>query len=239
MSVPSPLRARLGYDFDDQDLARAALTHRSADSRHNERLEFLGDALLDLVISDELYNRASEASEGDLSRLRASLVKRDSLADVAAGIDLGRYLKLGAGELRNGGAARRSILADTLEALLGAVYLDGGYDAARECVLRLFSQRLDNLPDPATLRDPKTRLQELLQSRGLARPTYELVGTDGEAHERKFTVCCVVETLQLSATGIGSSRRRAEQRAAAGVLQLIAGGDGDGDGDVDGDEDRT
>lgn len=222
MTATTLLAQRLGYDFDDESLVRAALTHRSAGSVHNERLEFLGDALLDLIVSEALYARVPNASEGDLSRLRASLVRREALAELAAGLDLGRFVQLGAGELRTGGARRRSILADTLEALLGAVFLDGGYERARRCVLALYAKRLANLPDPAGLRDPKTRLQELLQARGLARPDYEIVAIEGEPHERRFEVRCVVTDLELQASGSGTSRRRAEQAAAAAALERLA-----------------
>lgn len=222
MTTPLPLLERLGYEFDDENLARAALTHRSAGSRHNERLEFLGDALLDLAISEALLQRVPDASEGDLSRLRASLVRRDALAEIAATLDLGRFLRLGAGEVRTGGSQRRSILADTLEAVLGAVFIDGGYEPARRCVLRLYAQRLENLPDAQTLRDPKTRLQELLQARGLEPPVYEVTSVAGAAHAQRFEVLCTVAPLAIRCAGEGTSRRRAEQKAAAGVLELIS-----------------
>ncbi|NNF59790.1 MAG: ribonuclease III [Gammaproteobacteria bacterium] len=215
------LLARLDYDFSDTGLARAALTHRSAAGAHNERLEFLGDALLDLVIAEQLYQRCPDASEGDLSRLRASLVRRDTLAFIAGLLELGDYLEMGTGELRSGGFRRSSVLADTLEALLGAIYLDGGYDASRRVVLSLYAERLSSLPDPAQLRDPKTRLQEYLQGRGEARPDYRIASVSGRAHEQKFEVVCEVDALALQASGQGSSRRRAEQRAAQALLELI------------------
>lgn len=215
------LLARLDYDFVDAGLARAALTHRSAAGAHNERLEFLGDALLDLVIAEQLYQRCPQASEGDLSRLRASLVRRDTLASVAGTLELGDYLEMGTGELRSGGYRRRSVLADTLEALLGAIYLDGGYDVARRVVLSLYAERLENLPDPAQLRDPKTRLQEYLQGRGQQLPAYRIAAVSGLAHEQQFEVECEVAALELQATGQGSSRRRAEQCAAQALLDLI------------------
>ena len=223
MTETALLAQKLGYEFGDESLVDAALTHRSAGSGHNERLEFLGDALLDLVISAALYERAPDANEGDLSRLRASLVRRDALADIAAGLDLGRFVRLGAGELRTGGARRRSILADTLEALLGAIFLDGGYERARRCVLALYDARLNDLPDPRALRDPKTRLQELLQARGLERPAYEVVAVEGAPHDQQFEVRCDVAQLEVQGQGTGSSRRRAEQRAAAAVLERIVG----------------
>jgi ribonuclease III len=156
--------ARLGYDFRNPDLLDNALTHRSRGNRNNERLEFLGDAVLGLCISETLYERFPEVEEGDLSRLRASLVNRDTLADVAAGLDFGDLLRLGSGELKSGGFRRRSIQADALEAIFGAVYLDGGFDAARGAINRLFEGLFDGLPPPQHLKDPKTRLQELLQA---------------------------------------------------------------------------
>ena len=212
---------RLGYVFDDEALVEAALTHRSAGSRHNERLEFLGDAVLDLVISDELYGRVPHADEGDLSRLRASLVRRESLAETAMQLELGDFLKLGPGELRSGGFRRKSILADALEAIIGALYLDGGYAAASDCIVRLFAGRLAQLPDPAGLRDPKTRLQELLQARGDDRPAYEVAEITGAAHDQRFEVTCSIAGLGVMTTGTGTSRRRAEQEAAALALEQI------------------
>lgn len=215
------LSARLSYEFADPELARAALTHRSAGSKHNERLEFLGDALLDLVIAEQLYQHRPDANEGDLSRLRASLVKRDTLASIATEIELGEHLVMGAGELRSGGFRRNSVLADTLEALLAAVYLDGGYAAARDVVQRLYAGRLNELPESAELRDPKTRLQEWLQGRGEALPDYRIESVSGMAHEQEFSVVCEVTALGLSSAGHGSSRRRAEQQAAQSILDQL------------------
>lgn len=221
MRALAQLFERLGYVFEDEALVEAALTHRSAGSRHNERLEFLGDAVLDLVISDELYKRVPQASEGDLSRLRASLVRRESLAGIALTLELGEFLNLGAGELRSGGFRRKSILADALEAIIGALYLDGGYAAAGDCVGRLFAERLARLPDPAQLRDSKTQLQELLQARGSERPVYEVAEVTGAPHEQRFEVTCSIAGLGVSTTGSGTSRRRAEQQAAALALERI------------------
>ncbi len=215
-----------GYRFRDPSLLALALTHRSANTRrHNERLEFLGDALLGFLITDRLYHVRSDDDEGDLSRLRASLVRGATLADIATELDLGRCLTLGAGELRSGGHRRRSILADALEAVLGAIYLDGGLDAARAVVERLFAARLDALPDAADLKDPKTRLQEWLQARGRPLPHYELTDVSGEEHAQHFTVRCHLEHPALSATGEGSGRRRAEQVAALAVLERLERGD--------------
>lgn len=222
MKSLAQLFARLDYEFDDSSLLQSALTHRSAGSDHNERLEFLGDALLDLVISEWLYLAKGDANEGDLSRLRASLVRRDSLASIATSLELGDYLAMGPGELRTGGFRRNSILADTLEAVLGAIYLDGGYAAGRHVVLQLFNDRLESLPESAALRDPKSELQEWLQARGAERPEYRVETVTGMAHEQKFHVVCNVAAFQLSADGYGTSRRRAEQDAAREALNCIS-----------------
>lgn len=213
----------LGYSFDSIALLDKALTHRSAATDNNERLEFLGDAILSFVVADELYARVPEASEGDLSRLRASLVKRDTLASIALEIELGEQLLMGSGELKSGGFRRKSVLADALEAVLGAVYLDGGYDSACAVIRKLFSTRLANLPDANSLKDPKTRLQELLQAQGLPTPEYVVTETSGSDHAQQFTVTCTVPDLNAVATGSGTSRRRAEQRAAFDLVQRLAG----------------
>ena len=217
------VRDRLGYTVRDAGLFCAALTHRSAGRPHNERLEFLGDAVLNLLVAEQLYLGFPDAAEGDLSRLRAWLVSAPPLAEIAAGIGLGDELAMGSGELKTGGFRRESILADALEAVIGAVYLDGGLPAAQQVVSRLFGPRLSQLPDPRELKDPKTRLQEYLQSRGLALPTYEVVRTEGEIHAQTFWVRCDAAALPLSATGQGLSRRRAEQEAASLVLAGVEG----------------
>lgn len=217
---------RLGHAFTDPALLDAALTHRSAGRRHNERLEFLGDALLNFVIADALYRRHPECDEGDLSRMRAALVRAESLAEIAAEIEIGELLVLGAGELKSGGFRRASTLGDALEALVGAVYLDGGFDAARSAVLALFDSRLDSPPDPATLKDAKTQLQEHLQATQQPLPVYLLVAESGDAHARSFRVSCEVATLGLRADGEGRSRRAAEQQAAAAVLDQLRAADG-------------
>ena len=215
------VRNTLGYSFKDENLLASALTHRSAGSRHNERLEFLGDALLNFVIARELYQRVPRADEGDLSRLRASLVKGHSLAELARSISLGDQLKLGSGELKSGGYRRESILADALEAMLGAILLDGGTRAASEAILVLFAERLDNLPKADQLKDPKTRLQEWLQARNIAFPTYEVDDVQGAAHNQRFSVCCRVDSLGQVTTGRGTSRRKAEQVCAEEMLEKL------------------
>jgi ribonuclease-3 len=216
------LSAAIDYAFASDALLSAALTHRSAGGHNNERLEYLGDAVLGLVIADALYAARPQAREGELSRLRASLVKREALAGIAREIGLGEYLVLGAGEHKSGGFRRASILADALEAVVGAIYLDGGFAAARDCVLRLYRARLAALPEGAGLKDPKTRLQELLQGRGYALPQYELTDIRGEAHQQQFTARCDVADLEATAAGTGTSRQNAEQQAAQAMLDLLA-----------------
>jgi ribonuclease-3 len=218
------LRGLLGRDPPRPDLCRAALTHRSAHHDNNERLEFLGDAVLGMVMAEELYRRYPAASEGTLSRLRSRLVSSEPLAGVGAAMGIGAMLRLGSGELRSGGFRRESILADATEALFGAVYLQVGLDAARELILRLYAGQLDELNPEAELKDAKTRLQELLQGRGEVLPDYVLEATVGEPHEQVFAVRCEVRLSDgagLRAEGAGSSRRRAEQEAAAGVLEQL------------------
>jgi len=212
------VREKLRYEPRDLALFAAALTHRSAARPHNERLEFLGDAVLNLLVAEHLFHAFPRADEGDLSRLRARVVSREPLAEVAAALSLGEVLQLGAGELRSGGFRRESILADAFEAVCGAVYLDGGLPAAREVVATLIEPRIQQLPDAAGLKDAKTRLQEYVQSRGLPLPRYEVERTEGDAHEQTFWVLCEVGALGLTASGQGSSRRRAEQQAAERVL---------------------
>jgi len=219
------LRDRLGYEVRDAALFSAALTHRSAGRPHNERLEFLGDAVLNLSIAEHLYRTHPQANEGDLSRLRAWLVSSPPLAATAAQIGLGEVLHLGSGELKTGGFRRESILADALEAVLGAIYLDAGLSAAQRVIFALFGERLAHLPDTDALKDSKTRLQEHLQSRGLPLPAYEVVRTEGEVHAQTFWVRCEVEALGRHTTGQGLSRRRAEQEAAAVLLRELLGGD--------------
>ena len=217
------LEKTLHYRFRDVGLFVQALTHRSATGPNNERLEFLGDAVLDFVISDALFKLCPDADEGDLSKLRASLVKDTSLAEIAVDLGLGEHLILGSGERKTGGHRRESILADALEAMFGAVYLDSGFDAAKDLVDRVFEQRIDVLPDAEDLRDPKTRLQEWLQARKLSLPTYDLVSVTGRDHRQKFVVSCTVNELSQTTEGESTSRRKAEQRAASSMLEILAG----------------
>jgi ribonuclease-3 len=217
------LEKTLHYRFHDVGLFVQALTHRSATGRNNERLEFLGDAVLDFIISDALFKLRPDADEGDLSKLRASLVKDTSLAEIAVDLGLGEHLILGSGERKTGGHRRESILADALEAIFGAVYLDSGFDAAKDLVDRVFEQRLDVLPDGEDLRDPKTRLQEWLQARKLSLPTYDLVSVTGRDHRQKFVVSCTVNELSQTTEGESTSRRKAEQRAASDMLGILSG----------------
>lgn len=213
----------LDYQFDDPSLFAQALTHRSATGANNERLEFLGDAVLNFVISEAIFAIRPEADEGDLSRLRASLVKDTSLAKIASDVGLGEHLILGSGERKTGGHRRSSILADALEALFGAVYLDSGFDAARSIIERAFAARLEALPDACTLRDPKTRLQEWLQARKYSLPLYELTNVTGKDHRQRFEVSCSVSELSQITGGTASSRRGAEQKAAARMLERLTG----------------
>jgi ribonuclease-3 len=219
---PEALAKSLGYQFDNPNLLKQALTHCSAGGRNNERLEFLGDALLGCVVAAELFERYPKAREGELSRLRASLVRRESLADLAQMLDFGRYLRLGAGERKSGGHHRDSILADALEAVFGAIYLDGGFAVCRQCILGLFSDQLAALADPQSLKDAKTRLQEYLQSRQMALPEYAVIEVSGEAHAQSFRVQCTLSDNDLPPTqGHASSRRHAEQMAAARMLEQL------------------
>lgn len=224
MQQPAALEAllrRLAYSFNNPALLDEALTHRSVGAHNNERLEFLGDSVLNFVIADELFRKFSNINEGDLSRLRASLVNRDSLADIARELELGASLKMGSGELKTGGFRRASIIADAVESVLGAVYCDGGFDHCRELVLRLYKHKLDNIPDIDSLKDAKTRLQELLQSRRYERPEYNVVEVSGKAHAQSFRVECRMHNPECVTIGEGRSRRKAEQLAAEAALELI------------------
>ena len=215
------LEFRLGHKFANPELAGQALTHRSHGTPHNERLEFLGDSLLNCAVATLLYERFGRLPEGDLSRLRATLVNQSSLSEVAATLGLGERLRLGEGELKSGGFRRPSILADAVEALLGAVYLDAGFDAVRATVERLLGARLDRREGAPVAKDPKTALQEHLQGRKLQLPRYSVQLTEGEAHDQTFTVECRVDDLGIAASGKGASRRAAEQEAAEGVLAKL------------------
>ena len=215
------LERKLGYQFKDQELMLLALTHRSYAGRNNERLEFLGDAILNFVAGEALFERFPQAREGQLSRLRARLVKGETLAVLARGFELGEYLRLGSGELKSGGFRRESILADALEALIGAIYLDAGMDVARARVLDWLTNELDGLTLVDTNKDPKTRLQEFLQSRAVELPRYEVVDIQGEPHCRTFFVQCEIALLTDKTQGQGASRRIAEQVAAAAALVAL------------------
>ena len=215
------LQASLGYQFTDPDLLSLALTHRSMSKDNYERLEFLGDALLDLIIGELLYFRFEDASEGELSRLRASLVNKAALARLGKKLNLGAQVRLGAGEAKSGGKQRESILADVVEALVAAVYLDGGLDACKAVVASLTKEMLDNPRRHAQSKDAKTRLQELLQARGLPLPVYKVLDISGEAHDQTFHVECQTPLLELPTHGTGSSKRSAEQNAAEQALQSM------------------
>ncbi|MDY6942385.1 MAG: ribonuclease III [Pseudomonadota bacterium] len=217
------LQDRLEYQFRDAQLLESALTHRSFSRRNYERLEFLGDAALNLVISQALFERCPDLAEGDLSRMRATLVKGDTLAQIAQELDLGRFLRLGAGARKTGGFRRKSILADAIEAVIGAVYLDGGFPAVSGLIARLFTSRLENLPSVDDLKDAKTRLQEYLQGRGVPVPRYEVLEVTGADHEQQFLVACHIDNTDQSYTGQGRSRRQAEQRAAESAYQVLSG----------------
>jgi ribonuclease-3 len=209
-----PLQRKLGYSFAQASLLQQALTHRSHSVEHNERIEFLGDSVLNCCIAHQLYQRFGELKEGELSRLRANLVRQATLAELAQHLELGTYLRLGEGELKSGGYRRPSILADGLEALFGAVFLDGGFVAAQGVILGLYASMLERL-DPQILgKDPKTLLQELLQARKIPLPQYAVVATQGAAHSQQFQVECQIPQLAIRTTGFGASRRIAEQEAA-------------------------
>lgn len=218
------LQDRLQHRFSDASLLLRALTHRSFASDHNERLEFLGDSVLNLAVADLLYLRLRELPEGDLSRIRANLVKQDTLHQVAADLGLADAVRLGEGELRSGGTRRPSILADALEAVIGAVYLDAGYPVAQALVHRLYRDVEINPQMQAGAKDAKTALQEWLQARKFRLPVYRVVGTLGAAHRQTFDVECEVPDLNLTERGIGNSRRAGEQAAAAAMLQAVKEG---------------
>jgi ribonuclease-3 len=221
--MPStPLESRLQYEFRNAELLRQAMTHRSHSATHNERLEFLGDSVLNCVVAALLFERFAKLDEGDLSRVRANLVKQQSLYEIAQALNVSEALRLGEGELRSGGFRRPSILADTLEAIFGAVFLDGGFDAALQVIKRLYTPILDHI-DPRTIgKDAKTLLQEYLQGHKIALPTYTVVATHGAAHNQQFEVECTVPKLDVKVSGSGASRRAAEQAAAKKALDELA-----------------
>jgi ribonuclease-3 len=211
---------KLNYTFTNIDLLKAALTHRSIRGQNNERLEFLGDSLLNFIIAEQLYKTLLSAEEGDLSRLRAILVKGDTLAEIAQEFHLGDYLRLGPGELKSGGFLRKSILADAFEAVIGAIYLDSDFQTCRKHVLSWFDTRIKKV-HLAIQKDPKTRLQEYLQSRHLPLPKYEILTVEGEAHAQLFHIQCRVPGFSYTTLSVGSSRRKAEQLAAEKYLELL------------------
>lgn len=217
---PGEFGLSIGHQFTDTELLRRALTHRSYGASHNERLEYLGDSVVNCVVALELYYRFPILPEGELSRLRANLVNQGSLAGIAQQFSFGEHLRLGEGELKSGGARRPSMLADAVEAVIGAAFLDGGFEAARRVVRVLLGSALDSI-DPATSgKDPKTLLQEYLQARKIALPQYSVVATRGEAHEQHFQVECVITGLGIRSQGEGASRRSAEQEAARQAYEL-------------------
>ncbi|QEP45176.1 ribonuclease III [Ectothiorhodospiraceae bacterium BW-2] len=215
------LEAALGYRFQQPERLIEALTHRSAGRHHNERLEFLGDSILSFVIADMLYHRFQTVDEGQLSRLRSTLVKGETLATLAQQIELGDYIYLGSGELKSGGKRRKSILADSFEALLGAIYLDSNEATVRQVIARLMARQLEQLSPNMALKDSKTRLQEFLQGRGLGLPDYQVANISGKAHCQQFTVSCHIENFDRTETAVASSRRKAEQQAATQWIEWL------------------
>jgi len=220
-----PLQQRLGYRFQAPELLARALTHRSAGAEHNERLEFLGDAVLSLAVSALLFGHFAGSDEGDLTRIRAHLVREESLHRLALQLELPEELRLSEGELRGGGAGRPSILADAVEAVIGAVFLDAGFDAAKELVQRLLGELIGSSQAQSWRKDAKTELQEWLQARRIAVPAYRIVATRGQAHEQTFEVECAVQALGLAERGHGRSRRVAEQEAAGRMLDALCRSD--------------
>lgn len=219
--MSNQLSQKLNYHFNHPKLLKVALTHRSKGGDHNERLEFLGDAVVNFVIAEILFQQFPTATEGELSRWRASLVNRDTLAELAKEFNLGNFLFLGPGEMRSGGSERQSILSCAMEAIIGAVYLDGGFIAARTKIMEWYEPLILSLSSAANHKDPKTLLQEYLQAKRLPLPVYTVDTIEGEAHQQLFTVCCQVEGISEKTLGKGTSRRRAEQDAAQAMLEVI------------------
>ncbi len=218
----SKLEKRIGYQFNDANLLNLALTHRSVDGKHNERLEFLGDSILSFVIADDLYHRFPKINEGDMSRMRATLVRGHTLAELGREFVLGEHLKLGPGELKSGGFRRDSILADAVEAIIGAIYLDSDVEIVRRIVLSWYQSRLESIEPGVSQKDPKTRLQEFLQGRKKPLPVYSVTNIKGEAHNQEFTVTCKVAGLEHDIIALGTSRRKAEQAAAQLALEKLS-----------------
>ncbi|KQT42122.1 MULTISPECIES: ribonuclease III [unclassified Methylophilus] len=221
MSALPVLQTRIGYSFTQPELLQQALTHRSFSASNNERLEFLGDSVLNFIIAHQLFNLFPDIPEGDLSRLRAKLVKEASLAEIAIALNLGDALKLGEGELKSAGWRRPSILADALEAIVGAVYLDGGFAAAEQVVALLYRETLTTINPKVIDKDAKSQLQEYLQSKKMDLPEYQVASIEGEAHAQTFTVQCFIKKLNITTTGAGTSRRVAEQQAAKLAMEKI------------------
>ena len=215
------LSKRIGYTFNDQSILLQALTHRSAKGLHNERLEFLGDSILGFVIAEVLFDKFPKHDEGDLTRMRSSLVRGVTLAKLGRDFKLGEHLILGAGELKSGGHQRDSILEDAVEAIIGAVYLDSNQDTCRALILNWFNHHLDTIKPGNEQKDPKTRLQEYLQGRKIALPEYEVIEVTGQSHNQQFTVKCITSVIDTDVISKGTSRRKAEQSAAQQVLDLI------------------
>jgi ribonuclease-3 len=215
------LSQKLNYQFDDTQLLKLALTHRSYTELNNERLEFLGDAIVNFIIAEVLFNKFPTSQEGELSRWRATLINRETLAELARGFDLGSYLYLGPGELKSGGNQRESILSCAMEAIIGAIYLDTGFDAVRACIIKWYEPLLQSLASAASHKDPKTILQEFLQSLRKPLPIYAVDSVEGEAHQQIFVVSCQISGVSKKALGKGTSRRRAEQDAAEQMLGII------------------
>ncbi|QIW16434.1 ribonuclease III [Pasteurellaceae bacterium RH1A] len=215
------LQKKLGYQFQNMDYLIQALTHRSAAPKNNERLEFLGDSILNFAIGKALYEKFPKANEGELSRMRATLVREQTLAQIAQALNLGEYIKLGPGELKSGGFRRASILADCVEAIIAGIYLDCGFDCAKERIYIWYADFLKDINPGEAQKDPKTRLQEYLQARKKALPEYEVIDIRGEAHNQTFKVSCKVESFPNAFIGTGSSRRKAEQQAAEQVINLL------------------
>ncbi|MFC1664899.1 ribonuclease III [Pseudomonadota bacterium] len=221
MSALFELQRKLGVSLIDADLLELALTHRSSSGRNYERLEFLGDSVLSIVISDALFNRFTDVDEGVLSRLRAILVRQESLARISRELGLGEYIQLGGGELKSGGFDRDSILSDVLESIIGAIYLDAGFDTAKRVINKLFSDALSRLDPNATLKDAKSRLQERLQKQKYDIPTYKIIEVQGDPHSQHFVVECRFQNSAIAYLGEGSSRRNAEQQAAEKALKAL------------------
>ncbi|MEW9798767.1 ribonuclease III [Alteromonas sp. CYL-A6] len=218
----APLYKAIGYTFSDTALLTQALTHRSAAKKHNERLEFLGDAILGMVIAEKLFATFPDVPEGKLTRMRATLVKGETLAELAREASMGPLIKLGPGELKSGGHRRSSILADAVEAVLGAIYLEAGFETTRDVILSLWKSRIEQLDPNAHPKDSKTRLQEFLQSRKRPLPDYDVLSVTGKDHDQTFTVSCQVSLLDSPVTGTGNSRRKAEQQAAKKALEALS-----------------